>query len=191
MHNLQKLYYCSLHTTGHRRALSLVYPIEAQKLFTEDVVAIAIYSCERALRDCPIGSYACSGKLHSLRGRNQASVSIRQLMPVQLPVLAHNTGGPLETIKEGVTGWLRPASAEEWCAVIRTALFNLTSEQIRMMGEAGQRRVKEQFTKEKMAERLEEEFAIQPSSDRVGALTALLALSGVTILFLGIGVALL
>lgn len=112
-------------------------------------------------------------------------------MLLQLPVLAHNSGGPLETIQEGVTGWLRPANAEEWCAVIRTALFDLSPEQTRMMGEKGQRRVKEQFTKEKMAERLEQEFAIQPTSDRVGALTALLALSGVAVLFLGIGVALL
>jgi len=37
---------------------------------------------------------------------------------LELPVLAHNSGGPLETIQEGVTGWLRPDKPEEWSAVI-------------------------------------------------------------------------
>lgn len=44
-----------------------------------------------------------------------------------LPVLASNTGGPLETLVEGETGWLRDVeNVDEWAAVIRRVLHDLT-----------------------------------------------------------------
>lgn len=105
-------------------------------------------------------------------------------------MLAHNSGGPLETVQEGVTGWLRPENAEEWSEVIRTALFDLSLEQRHLMGEEGQRSVKSQFTKEKMAERLESEFNLTPKSDRLSALTAICALALILGIVLSIGLAL-
>lgn len=75
-----------------------------------------------------------------------------------IPVLAHNSGGPLETVSEGVTGWLRPAEEEAWAEVMRKALFELPPEEAREMGRRGKERVVAEFSKEKMAERLDDEF---------------------------------
>ena len=76
-----------------------------------------------------------------------------------VPVLAANSGGPLETIQDGETGWLRSVDeVEEWTGVMRHALFGLSAEQRRKMGEAGRKRVMEEFSETKMADRLDEEI---------------------------------
>jgi alpha-1,3/alpha-1,6-mannosyltransferase len=83
-----------------------------------------------------------------------------EAMLAGIPVLAANEGGPTETVVEGKTGWLRDVSdADEWTTVIRNVL-NCTYSQskLQQMGEHGQRRVKEVFSKEEMASRLEEEM---------------------------------
>lgn len=81
-----------------------------------------------------------------------------EAMLAGVPVLAHNSGGPLETVSEGVTGWLRPAEEEAWAGVMRKALFELRPEEVREMGRKGKERVVAEFSKEKMAERLDGEF---------------------------------
>jgi len=81
-----------------------------------------------------------------------------EAMIAGVPVLAHNSGGPLETIEEGKTGWLRPAEDEQWTAVMRMALFELEEKAIAEMATHGRERVLELFSKEKMAERLDSEF---------------------------------
>ncbi|PKY03498.1 UDP-Glycosyltransferase/glycogen phosphorylase [Aspergillus campestris IBT 28561] len=46
-----------------------------------------------------------------------------EAMRAGVPVLASNTGGPLESVVEGETGWLRDATrAEEWTDVMREVL---------------------------------------------------------------------
>ncbi|KAI5848161.1 hypothetical protein BZA05DRAFT_404618 [Tricharina praecox] len=80
----------------------------------------------------------------------------------ELPVLAQNSGGPLETITEGVTGWNRPNNPEKWAEVIRQALFEMSPTEIKAMGRKGRERVIREFSKEKMAERLEAEFDAVP-----------------------------
>jgi len=74
------------------------------------------------------------------------------------PVLAANEGGPRETVIDGETGWLRDVSqVEAWTEVMRTALNGKHGE-LRAMGSKGKQRVEKEFSKEKMATRLDEEI---------------------------------
>lgn len=74
-----------------------------------------------------------------------------EAMLARLPVLAANTGGPVETVQDSKTGWLRaPDDVQAWSDVMRTAL-GLTDAQRRKMGDDGARRVKELFGRDHMA----------------------------------------
>ncbi|EMR11172.1 hypothetical protein PNEG_00766 [Pneumocystis murina B123] len=53
----------------------------------------------------------------------------------QTIVLAQNNGGPLETIDDGVTGWLKKPNETEWAEVLRNVLFQMTDAQRAIMGE--------------------------------------------------------
>ncbi|CAM1510572.1 Fc.00g009070.m01.CDS01 [Cosmosporella sp. VM-42] len=78
-----------------------------------------------------------------------------EAMLSRTPVLAANTGGPVETILDAQTGWLRdPADVQAWSTVMQHALA-IRDVDIAKMGERGERRVKELFGREKMAETLE------------------------------------
>jgi alpha-1,3/alpha-1,6-mannosyltransferase len=79
-----------------------------------------------------------------------------EAMLVGTPVLAANTGGPLETVVEGETGWLRdPEDVERWTEVMDKVLHKMTPGELEKMAEAGKRRVKSEFSEDKMAEVLE------------------------------------
>lgn len=81
-----------------------------------------------------------------------------EAMLARVPVLATNTGGPLETIYDGRTGWLRnPANVEQWTAVLRKPLIPSSESTLKAMGEAGRNRVRAEFGHEKMARTLEAE----------------------------------
>ena len=74
-----------------------------------------------------------------------------------LPVLAANEGGPLETVVDGETGWLRDVSnANAWTEVMQTVttLSQAKPETLESMGDAGRVRVMGKFSKESMALRL-------------------------------------
>lgn len=72
------------------------------------------------------------------------------------PVLATNTGGPLETVVPGLTGWLcSPNDLGGWCKVIHTVLHELSDAQLKKMGDAARARVTTEFSDTKMAERLD------------------------------------
>lgn len=74
-----------------------------------------------------------------------------------LPVLASNTGGPLETIVDGKTGWLRDVEKEEeWAYIMRKGLHAFSPDRKKAMSDAGRKRVKEHFTRPIMAKRFEE-----------------------------------
>jgi alpha-1,3/alpha-1,6-mannosyltransferase len=77
------------------------------------------------------------------------------------PVLAANEGGPTETVVSGQTGWLRDVSkVQEWTGVMRIALEDGEGDtRLKEMGRWGRERVISEFSKEKMAERLETEIA--------------------------------
>lgn len=87
-----------------------------------------------------------------------------------VPVLAANSGGPLETIVDGETGWLRSASKiTEWTDVMQRVLHNLSDTQLRQMGQNGRTRVKEEFSADNMAHRLNEEIEAMLKAPRVQA----------------------
>jgi alpha-1,3/alpha-1,6-mannosyltransferase len=73
------------------------------------------------------------------------------------PVLAANTGGPLETVVDGRTGWLRsPDDTEKWTEVMDKVLHKMSEKEVRDMGKAGIKRVKAEFSDVKMAERFDQ-----------------------------------
>ncbi|OQO00294.1 hypothetical protein B0A48_14081 [Cryoendolithus antarcticus] len=82
-----------------------------------------------------------------------------EAMLARTPVLATNTGGPLETIYDGRTGWLRsPDKIEPWTDVLRKPLIPSTREELTKMGHKGQDRVLAEFSETKMIDSLQEEM---------------------------------
>ncbi|KAG5978475.1 hypothetical protein E4U55_006173 [Claviceps digitariae] len=79
-----------------------------------------------------------------------------EAMLSRIPVLAANTGGPVETIADSQTGWLRdPADVGAWSDVMRQAL-KMPIEDLANMGLAGEKRVRDLFGRDKMAKTLED-----------------------------------
>ncbi|USP75917.1 glycosyltransferase family 4 protein [Curvularia clavata] len=83
-----------------------------------------------------------------------------EAMLVGTPVLAANEGGPTETVVDGQTGWLRDVKkVQDWTEVMRVALEDGPGEQrLKEMGTRGRDRVIAEFSKEKLAERLDMEI---------------------------------
>lgn len=85
-----------------------------------------------------------------------------------VPVLAANSGGPLETVQDPETGWLRDVEkVEQWTDVMKRVLGEMSEEQLRQMGANGKRRVREEFSETKMAKRLDEEIEAMVQGRRV------------------------
>ncbi|KAL8659175.1 MAG: hypothetical protein Q9226_000582 [Calogaya cf. arnoldii] len=90
-----------------------------------------------------------------------------EAMLAGVPVLAADSGGPLETVLEGQTGWLRSAEdVSQWTEVMQKVLHGLSEEKLRTMGVAGKRWVKSEFSETKMADRLDEEITWMIDSPR-------------------------
>lgn len=80
-----------------------------------------------------------------------------EAMLAEVPVLATNTGGPLETIYDGRTGWLRsPTKIEQWTDVMRKPLIPSSAGTLQQMGIKGRERVISEFSKTKMTNSLDE-----------------------------------
>lgn len=78
-----------------------------------------------------------------------------EAMLARTPVLAANNGGPTETVVEGQTGWLRsPEHVAGWTQVMQMVLSGMKDIELAAMGEKGRKRVVDNFSKSKMAERL-------------------------------------
>ena len=85
-----------------------------------------------------------------------------------VPVLAANSGGPLETVLDPETGWLRDVEkVEQWTDVMKMVLDEMSEEQLRQMGADGKRRVREEFSATKMAKRLDDELEAMVKARRV------------------------
>ena len=85
-----------------------------------------------------------------------------------VPVLAANSGGPLETVLDPETGWLRDAEkVEQWTDVMKMVLDEISEEQLRQMGADGKMRVREEFSATKMAKRLDDELEAMVKARRV------------------------
>ena len=90
-----------------------------------------------------------------------------EAMLAGVPVLAANNGGPLETVVDGETGWLRPVDQPAaWTTVMQEALNKISKEQLQHMGRQGQQRVKAEFSDAKMATRLKEEIEAMVNAPR-------------------------
>ncbi|POS85491.1 hypothetical protein EPUL_001990 [Erysiphe pulchra] len=80
-----------------------------------------------------------------------------EAMLAGVPVLASNTGGPLETVIDGKTGWLCPPNdTDRWTKVMFNVLHNLSLQDLQEIGTNGTERVKKEFCNTKMAERLDD-----------------------------------
>lgn len=81
-----------------------------------------------------------------------------EAMLARVPVLATNTGGPLETIYDGRTGWLRsPDKIEQWTDVMRKPLIPSSADTLQAMGQRGRERVLAEFSHTKMTQSLDQE----------------------------------
>ena len=90
-----------------------------------------------------------------------------EAMLAGVPVLAANSGGPLETVVDGETGWLRPVDQPAaWTRVMQEALQETSKEQLQQMGKRGQQRVRAEFSDAKMAMRLKEEIEAMVDTPR-------------------------
>jgi alpha-1,3/alpha-1,6-mannosyltransferase len=73
-----------------------------------------------------------------------------------VPVLAANTGGPRESVQDGVTGWLCDAAdVAAWTKVMDRALNDMSAAERDKMAKAGRSRVKNHFGRPRMAEKVE------------------------------------
>ena len=82
-----------------------------------------------------------------------------EAMQYGVPVLAANTGGPLETVLDGKTGWLRNVEdVGAWTDVMSQVVNDADGAEMQMMGQAGKRRVQSEFSRTKMSHRLEDQI---------------------------------
>lgn len=82
-----------------------------------------------------------------------------EAMLAGIPVLATNTGGPLETIYDGRTGWLRsPTKPQQWTDVMRKPLIPSSVDNLKTMGQRGRERVLAEFSHTEMTESLHREI---------------------------------
>lgn len=101
------------------------------------------------------------------------------------PVLAANTGGPLETVVQGVTGWLcSPEDVQQWTAVMDKVLNKLSEGDLVEMARAGKERVKNEFSDAAMAKKLDDIIDGMGTTRRrsVAGLRAAVSIFGMTAL---------
>ncbi|KAL2828821.1 putative alpha-1,2-mannosyltransferase [Aspergillus pseudoustus] len=90
-----------------------------------------------------------------------------EAMRAGIPVLASNTGGPLETIVEGETGWLCDATDDaQWTAVLDKVLYQLSEKELKRMSAAARKRVENEFSLRAMGENLKGEIDDMLNSER-------------------------
>ncbi|OKL57472.1 hypothetical protein UA08_07208 [Talaromyces atroroseus] len=90
-----------------------------------------------------------------------------EAMHAGLPVLASNTGGPLESVIEGETGWLRDATqVDDWTAIMHKVLLETTDEEFARMAANGKRRVEDEFSLRALEDKLEDEIKDMLESSR-------------------------
>jgi alpha-1,3/alpha-1,6-mannosyltransferase len=105
-----------------------------------------------------------------------------EAMLAGIPVLAADSGGPLETVVEDETGWLRPSDdIDQWTKLMCQVLFEMPDEYLAIMGERGRRRVISEFSHTKMASRLDEEIEAMVNSPRHST-------NGISAVLVGLGI---
>lgn len=69
-----------------------------------------------------------------------------EAMHARCPVIAVNSGGPCETIVDGVSGFLQPATATDFASAMRKFIGDGGDELRHKLGEAGNQRVQQCFS---------------------------------------------
>lgn len=90
-----------------------------------------------------------------------------EAMLAEVPVLAANSGGPLETVIQDKTGWLQ--STEDiptWTDIMRQVL-RMSDIQLKHMGVAGRERVEAKFSEKTMAQDLDKELDVVVGAPRI------------------------
>ncbi|KAK9466368.1 hypothetical protein V1512DRAFT_263465 [Lipomyces arxii] len=81
-----------------------------------------------------------------------------EAMLMCVPVLATSSGGPLETVADGVTGWLRTPEITSWAPVVHHVLFEASNSDLKAMGVRGRNSVRKRFSRTEMATAIERAF---------------------------------
>jgi len=119
----------------------------------QDVDVLFLLSVPNTLKETLLGS---AQLLVYTPSNEHFGIVPLEAMLAGVPVLAANTGGPLETVVDGETGWLRdPEDVESWTSVMSYVLHGMPKEDIKKMGLAARKRVTSEFSNVKMAERLD------------------------------------
>lgn len=90
-----------------------------------------------------------------------------EAMLVGTPVLATNTGGPLETIIPGKTGWTLAPKVELWADTMKSVLFDMTPAERATMATYSKDRVLSVFSETHMAREFEKYSQIAASTVRM------------------------
>lgn len=119
----------------------------------EDVDVLFLLSVPNTLKDMLLAS---ARLLVYTPSNEHFGIVPLEAMLAGVPVLAANTGGPLETVVDGKTGWLcSPEDTESWTGVMDKVLHKMSEKELAAIGTAGKERVKTEFSDVKMAERLD------------------------------------
>ncbi|KAK9364791.1 hypothetical protein V1509DRAFT_635166 [Lipomyces kononenkoae] len=81
-----------------------------------------------------------------------------EAMLMNVPVIATTSGGPLETVDDGTTGWLRPADVSAWSPVMHHVLFEAIEAELHAMGKLGHEIVAKKFSRAEMATAFQRAF---------------------------------
>lgn len=143
--------------------------ISAQRI-PDDIAVLFLHSVPNAFKSTLLST----SRLLVYTPRNEHfGIVPLEAMLAGTPVLAANEGGPTETVISGQTGWLRDVrKVQDWTEVMRIALEDGDGEErLKEMGKWGRERVVSEFSKEKMAERLESEIEGMAKVSRPSVIT--------------------
>ncbi|TQS39298.1 hypothetical protein Golomagni_00179 [Golovinomyces magnicellulatus] len=136
-----------LKTQTKKKALSLLD-------FSEDVDVLFLLSISDHMKDILLKSARLL--IYTPTNEHFGIVPLEAML-AGVPVLAANSGGPLETIVQGQTGWLcSPEDIPRWSEAIQNVFNRIPAEDLRTIGENGIKRVKQEFCQTKMIARFEE-----------------------------------
>lgn len=122
----------------------------------DDVEVLFLLSVPNTLKEMLLN---CARLLVYTPSNEHFGIVPLEAMLAGVPVLAANTGGPTETVVEGVTGWLRdPVETRQWTNVMDRVLNKLSKDELSAMSRAGVDRVENNFGDVQMAQRLDTLF---------------------------------
>ncbi|KAI1766425.1 glycosyltransferase family 4 protein [Hypoxylon sp. FL1150] len=147
----------------HRELVDLTESMDLRSMTTkthvtalevpDDVEVLFLHSVPNLLKDALLAS---ARLLIYTPANEHFGIVPLEAMLAGVPVLAADTGGPTETVVDGVTGWLRsPTQVEEWTKVMDKVLNQLSPKDLEAMSKAGIARVQDNFGDTHMAARLD------------------------------------